>query len=291
MTHAVAFLTTDTLDDFVTYDQMAVPPLAERGCTVDFVSWRQTDVHWRDYHAVVIRSPWDYQADCDAFLAVLETIETQSVPLLNPLAVVRWNIRKTYLQELADAGVPVVPTHWGRHADLVPLESLQRFGGDELVAKPVVGASAQDTFRLHRQDLEQHWASLAECYGERELMLQPFMDNIREEGEYSLFYFGGEYSHCIVKRPRPGDFRVQEEYGGLLQSITPTAALLQAADQVLSGLSWDLLYARIDFVRGADGVLQLMELELIEPSLYFPFDPDSPGRFADALLRTLRSGA
>lgn len=272
-----AFLTTDCLDGFVTYDRLLHEPLARRGWAVAEVPWR-ADADWGTYEAVVIRSPWDYQRDPDAFLDVLDAIDRSAARLENPLGLVRWNLRKTYLRDLEARGLPVVPTRW---LDRLPPSApglLFDALGDEIVVKPVVGANADDTFRLRRGTAPD--AALA-AFAERPCMAQPFVRAVVGEGEFSVFHFGGAYSHAVLKTPAAGDFRVQEEHGGRITAITPEPPLRALADAVVDALDPAPLYARTDFVR-LDSGFALMEVELIEPSLYFPYDVESPERFADA---------
>jgi hypothetical protein len=197
--------------------------------------------------------------------------------LWNPLEVIRWNIRKTYLLELAARGVRIVPTRFGHGAEL---EELRALGGQH-VLKPVVGANADDTFVL---DGARSASQLVTRFANREWMLQPFVSSIRTGGEHSLFYFGNRYSHAVVKQPKPGDFRVQEEHGARISREDPAADLRAAADAVMAAAGKPLLQARVDLVRLDDGAAALMELELIEPSLYFREDAGAAERFADALL-------
>lgn len=280
-----AFLTTDRLDGFVTYDHLLIEPLARRGWAVDEVPWR-TDTDWGAYDAVVIRSAWDYQRDPDDFLAALDAIDRSTARLENPLALVRWNLRKTYLRDLEARGLPVVPTRWLPHLSPADLPRLfDTFGTDEVVVKPVVGANADDTFRLSRGQPPE--AALT-AFAERTCMAQPFVRAVVEEGEFSLFHFGGAYSHAILKTPASGDFRVQEEHGGLIRAVTPEPALRALADAVLAALGPAPLYARTDFVRSDTG-FALMEVELIEPSLYFPYNAASPERFASAFAARMNS--
>jgi len=120
-------------------------------------------------------------------------------------------------------------------------------------------------------------------FAERAFLVQPFMPSVVEEGEYSLFYFNGEYSHTILKTPKPADFRVQEEHGGIIKPMEPSAALRSAGRSVFDLIRPAPLYARVDLVRDGRGEFLVMELELIEPALYFRMDADSPRRFAAAL--------
>lgn len=285
-----AFLTTDDLDAFVTYDAEAVAPLAALGWTVDDVPWR-AEADWDAYDAVVIRSPWDYQDAPDDFLAVLEQIDGSAARLENPLAVVRWNLQKTYLRDLGAAGVPIVPTRWaesGVTAEVLA-DAAREWGAAEVVAKPVVSANADGTFRLaapaSRSGAVADWAGALSALADRPSLVQPFVPAVVAEGEYSVFAFGGAVSHAILKTPAAGDFRVQEEHGGRIRGVAPEPALLGLTRRALAAVPHDapLLYARVDAIRMPDGGFAVMELELIEPSLYFPFGDGSPARFAAAL--------
>ena len=276
-----AFLTMDSVDAFVTYDHLLHDPLAARGWAVDDVSWRSADVDWNMYEAVVVRSPWDYHSDPERFFAVLETIDRSSARLENLLVLVRWNLCKTYLRELEARGLPIVPTRWLDRLDTdILAANFDALGSDELVVKPVIGANADDTFRL-RRDVPTTDALTA--LADRACMVQPFVRAVVDEGEFSLFYFGEAFSHAILKTPAPLDFRVQEEHGGSIRAITPGPELRAVSDAVMAALAPRPLYARIDFVR-LDTGFALMEVELIEPSLYFPYDDTSPDRFADAFV-------
>ncbi|HEX5716264.1 MAG TPA: hypothetical protein VF179_08900 [Thermoanaerobaculia bacterium] len=270
-----AFLTTDDLAGYVTDDKLAEAPLAELDWAVEHVPWRQSG-GWQRFDAVVIRSTWDYHKHPEEFLAVLEEIESDA-RLANPLELVRWNARKTYLRDLEARGLPVVPTVWdrSRHSDL-----FGELDADEIVIKPVISASAFHTYRLRRGD---RWSSEMEAaFAGREIMAQPFLRSIVEEGEHSLFYFGGELSHAVLKSPKEEDFRVQEEHGGLILPVEPPASLIELGHRIVESLPVPPLYARVDLARLDSGGHALMELELIEPSLYFRTDPESPRRFARA---------
>ncbi len=280
-----AFLTLDDPAGYTIDDHLADAPLKRLGWSVDSVSWRRSDVDWTTYDAVIIRSTWDYAKHPDAFLRVLAQIDDAGVPLFNSLDLVRWNIRKTYLRDLACRGVPIVPTVWRQCLDTGELRGLlDEVGADAIVVKPVVGASARGAFRVSAATCEREAAEIEAYYADRALMAQPFMRAIPVEGELSLFYFNGDYSHAIRKTPKPADFRVQEEHGGSNVAVKATPELLAAGSRVLHVLGETPLYARVDFVRANDADdLLLMELELIEPSLYLRMDAGAPERFAQAL--------
>jgi glutathione synthase/RimK-type ligase-like ATP-grasp enzyme len=281
-----AFLTTDDLTGFVTDDDLAVPALQERGWQVDHVPWR-ADAAWDDYDVVIIRSTWDYQDHPAAFDNALARIDASAALLCNPLPLMRWNMRKTYLRELARRGVALPPTSWGRAPSVAELRALfEELQTDELVIKPVVGANADHAWRLHCTANDALLTAVSHDYVERDYLAQPFLPEVLREGEWSLIYFAGELSHTILKTPKPGDFRVQEEHGGIITAVEPEPALQACGEAALTALDIVPLYARADFVR-ADGGFVMMELELIEPALYFRMADDSPARFAAAVERTV----
>jgi glutathione synthase/RimK-type ligase-like ATP-grasp enzyme len=257
------------------------------GWQVEAVPWRRRGGDWARFDAAVIRSTWDYQQAPDDFLAVLADIDQSGIRLENALDLVRWNLRKTYLRDLGHRGVPVVPTAWG--SDLGPVEErtiLDRLGTDEVVLKPVVGANADHTYRLGRGAAA--WGEAAATLAHRPYMAQPFVPSVVSEGEFSLFFFDGQYSHAVVKTPAPGDFRVQEEHGGIIRPVLATDALISTGERALTAVGQVPLYARVDLVRMPEGQFALMELELIEPSLYLRMSPEAPERFARACDRRFR---
>jgi len=284
-----AFLTMDSLDEFEVYDDLLIKPLSQLGWSVDMVSWRNRQVDWNTFEAVIIRSPWDYQQDAQLFMQVLEEIDQSSARLENPLDLVKWNIDKTYLRELEQEGILIVPTLWGRRLEAEQLDkAFEQLDTRELVLKPTVSANADDTFRVKQEVKLRIKKEMLRTFYDRAYMIQPFMKSIVTEGEFSLFYFGGEYSHTILKTPAKGDFRVQEEHGGILASVEPETKLLKRAQQTMARLQPEPLYARADYVRTEDDDFALMELELIEPSLYFNMDPESPRRFARIFDRWMK---
>lgn len=290
-----AFLTLDDPTGFVIDDELAHEPLAKLGWKVSWPSWRQTDAPWDAFDAVIIRSPWDYQAHSDAFVAVLEGIDASGTRLANPLSIVRWNLAKTYLRELERSGVSIVPTEWDESIDVSGFaEFHDRLDSDELVIKPAVGANGDDAFRVRRDDDEARLAHIAARHHGSAFMVQPFMSAILDEGEFSIFYFNGRYSHAILKTPAAGEFRSQEERGSSLAAVEAGGRLREQADAALAAVSAvvpeTLLYARVDLVRDRDDDFRIMEVELIEPGLYLRMEPGAPRRFARAVDDWYRAG-
>lgn len=282
-----AFLSMDSLEDFFSYDSMLFEPLKAAGWLAEEVSWRKTDVDWNEYDVVVIRTTWDYQEDVAEFMACLQRIESSSAQLQNSLKTVEWNISKNYLKDLQNQGINIVPTLWFDSFSLPKIQAgFSYFDTPQIVLKPLVSANADHTYRLTPENLVLQAGALKAVFEKREFMLQPFLTGIVDEGEYSLFYFAGHYSHSILKQPQTGDFRVQEEHGGQLKSIQPCEDMLTTARHCLAALPEDVLYARVDLVRHKNE-FAVIEIELIEPSLYFNMDTDSPQRFVDAFIEML----
>ena len=288
MMRTCAFLTLEDREGFFIYDHLLREPLASYGWSVDEIPWTRTDIDWGDFDAVIIRSTWDYQKSPQTFLEMLARIESRT-RLFNPLEICRWNLNKRYLLDLESKGVRIVPTEWllGLKDDSIA-SHFNSSGESHLVAKPLIGANADDTFVLSSDD-NSSWSNAVDVLGNRELMLQPFLKSISEEGEYSLFYFGGHFSHAIVKRPAKGDFRVQEEHGGSFYSTAPANDILQLGKQTIDALEQTLLYARVDLVRLETGEPALMEMELIEPSLYFEECAESTTLFAEQFDRIINN--
>lgn len=283
MDRRCAYLTMDDMGDFVSDAELSVVPMAELGWAVDMVPWRR-DVDWDEYDLVYICTPWDYQDDPDAYLGVLDRIEYSRALLVNPLRTVRWNLDKRYLRELESKGVGIVPSRLHDAWDpAIPDAAFDAFGVERIVVKPQVGANADHTYVLTRANASERSGQLASVYARRRLLVQPFITAIEGEGEYSVFYFGGRYSHAIRKTPKRGDFRTQEEHGADIRFAPRDDALCRAAEAALAAVAPMPVYARADYVRGPDGDFLLMELELNEPALYFRMDPGSPARFAAAL--------
>lgn len=277
----------DDLAGYVSDDALAYAPLRALGWNAEAVSWRDATADWGRYAAVIVRTTWDYQKDLPAFLQVLETIERKT-RLANSLAIARWNADKVYLRGLEERGALCVPTLWGENiANETEIKGwFDALNAQEIVIKPAISAGAEDTFRLSRKSPQL--SEMASIFVNRSFMVQPFLPSIVEEGEYSLFYFNGAYSHAILKKPKPNDFRVQEEHGGDIQPFGATEELQGAGEAIMRLLSEVPLYARVDFARDANGSLALMELELIEPSLYLRMDAEAPRRFAKAIDGFLR---
>jgi hypothetical protein len=265
-------------------DRLLASALHRRGAAAQPVVWDDPAVRWDGFDRLVLRSCWDYHRRPAEFLDWIDRREQEGAPLWNPPALVRANAHKSYLRDLEAAGVPVLPTAWlprRAPADLAAL--LAERGWNDAVMKPAVSASAHRTSRTSRARAREDQALLAELLEEGEVLVQPFAPEVARGGEWSFVFFGGGFSHSVLKRPAPGDFRVQTELGGSALAQEAPAALLCQARAVMAKVPGAWLYARVDGIE-RDGALVVLELELIEPFLFLAEDPLAPARFADAIL-------
>lgn len=259
------------------------PELASRGAELFEASWNDPAVDWASFDAAIIGTTWDYWDHHEAFLATLEQIEAAGTPLFNSSETVRWNSRKTYLKDLKQRGALTIPTLWLNTPKADELAKVfDELNSDDVVIKRQVGAGAQGQLRVKRGETLSDYAYDA--------MIQPFLPTIQSEGEYSFIMIDGELSHCLVKRAKQGDYRIQSMYGGVETPVEPTPEDLKAARDVIATLDETPLYARVDMVRGDDGRLLLMELEMIEPYLYPEQGPKLGPLFAEALMKRLSKG-
>jgi glutathione synthase/RimK-type ligase-like ATP-grasp enzyme len=283
----IAILTPDPNDEARAgrWDQVwgrMAEPLRAEGVQVDGPAWTDAG-DLTGYDVVLPMTVWGYHRAGAGWLRQVEAWEAAGVRLQNPGPVLRWNSDKRYLGRLAEAGAPVPRTLYAdRITPEIMAEAARTWGTDRLVAKPQVSASAYRTLR---------WTVGEGIEGgpEGPALVQPYLPAIETDGELSLFFTGGAYSHAVRKVPRSGDFRVQPEYQGVITAETPAADEREAADAILAAVEEPLLYARVDLVRGLEGRPVLMELELVEPDLYLGHSPDAARSFARAAIAAASS--
>ena len=262
--------------------------LAAANITVEPTPW---SAHVEDatalkaYPLVLAVIAWGYHRDHERWLAATRCWAEAGVALANPASVLAWNSDKAYLGRLEARGVPVAPTRWCDGVTLADIDAaFAEFGCEQVIVKPVVSAGAFRTLRLSPGQ------PLVEAPDGR-AMIQPYLPSIASEGELSLLFFGGKFSHAVNKRPVPGDFRIQVQFGGLYTPVaSPPADALALASQVLAAIDEPLLYARIDMVRDGAGQWLLMEAELIEPDFYLASAPEGGAAMVKAILERLKKG-
>ena len=224
---------------------------------------------------------WGYHQDPSRWHALLDRLEREAVPTLNPVPLLRWNSDKRYLAELDRKNVATIPTRLVESLDDPALDAARSEFGDRLVIKPPVSASAYGTHLLGPTDPVP-----SDALG-LPILVQPFLRSVASEGEYSIMLFGGSFSHSIVKRPKAGDYRVQPHLGGTELPCEPPAGAIDLALNALAAAPAKAAYARVDMVRDNEGNLAIIELELIEPALWLQHAPDGGESFAAALRSAL----
>ena len=237
------------------------------GLSVDPVLWDDAETKTDEFDAFLPLMVWDYVEGNEArFLETMERVNKVK-PVFNTPTLLRWNADKRYLEEMAAKGATVIPTHRVDGVTSADADAaFDAFGTDRLVIKPQVGGGA---WRQVLYTKGAPWPSTDKLPPEGTL-IQPFLPSVQEEGEYSFLYFGGQFSHALLKTAKSGDYRIQSAYGGSEETYHPSDAEIDAGQAILDTLGDTPLYARVDLLRGLDSKLALIELEIIEPYLYLP---------------------
>ncbi len=262
-------------DNFARYEAA----LSRRGFRVEAVDWLQGADS--DADAILPLLAWGYHLRVPEWMAMLDAVEARGLTMINPARLLRWNTRKTYLAELEDAEVPVVPTVFLDHPTLPQIEAARDLlGGGEIVVKPQISGGSHETVRF---------APGAPYEGgpTGPTMIQPFLPSVAGEGELSLLYFGGVFSHAVGKVAQGGDFRVQPQFGSRIGRAEPSQEALEVGAAVFAALDKAPAYARVDLIRHLDGSLRLMELEVLEPDLFLQYAPEAEERLVEALETAL----
>lgn len=283
----IALITCEKLPHLTEDTQDLAQVLMKMGAEVSSAIWNDTAVDWSAFDMAIVRSTWDYHLHPAEFEAWLAQVSTQT-QLWNPAELIQWNMRKTYLRDLAKQGVPIVPTVWLEQESVVNLRAeLAAQNWDEAILKPAISASAYHTRRVSIETIASDQAYLNEAITQRAYLLQPFVPEIQTSGEWSFIFFNNgeqvQFSHALRKLPQAGDYRVQEEYGGSTMLQIAPDNLLEQARQIVDAIPHDWLYVRVDAVE-LGGILTLMELELIEPALYLHKNPSVCPLWANFIL-------
>ncbi|REA55426.1 hypothetical protein DSL64_28095 [Dyadobacter luteus] len=268
--------------------QDLLPFLQNKGLDIHAEIWDDPEVEWQKYDVALLRMPWDYHQKFEAFNNWLDRIEALGIKLLNSYQTVRWNIDKHYLKEIIDAGFDVIPSvflekEWDGNFSTI-FNSLK---SDQIIVKPCVSGGSRNTFKLNAETARGRADEIVTLLLDGAYIAQPFMKEI-EDGEWSFTFFNGRYSHTILKKPKTGDFRVQQFFGGTIDRMEPEQSLIDQAASYLPAFAQDTLYARVDGVL-VDGKFVLMELELVEPFLYLAYAQEAPENFYHALKEKVDS--
>ena len=286
----VALVTCRAYPDLFEDDRPLARALEDLGIEPFPAIWDDPAIDWTSFDALVIRTPWDYFERAAEFRAWLDARIASGVLMCNGGDIIDWNFDKGYLRDLQASGVPVVPTvvvQKGEEADVAALARAR--GWDEIVVKPTISGGAYRTHRFHVEDAAHYQDGIDETLADRGVLVQPFLPEILDGGELSILFFDGVYSHTVRKRPKPGDYRVQFQFGGTTERIEIEAALVEQARACVLAAPSLPVYARVDGLV-KDGQFLLMELEVFEPLMFLAHDSAAPGRFARAVHGRLAAG-
>ena len=275
-------------DDYVANllleDQLVADSLVNKGLRVVRTNWDNPEFDWSSSKYLIIRSTWDYSERIDEFLGWMERV-SQVCQLINPVELVRWNIDKNYLRDIAKRGVPIVPTYFVSKGETISLSSiLLKKGWQHVVIKPVISCAGRETHKVLFSDLDKYEPIFAQLVKQESMMVQPFIESIETKGEISMMVFGGKYSHSVLKKAKPGDFRVQDDFGGTVHEYDASESEIAFAESVVKYCNPLPLYARVDAVWDNTGELCVSELELIEPELWFRNRPEAAEELAKLVV-------
>jgi glutathione synthase/RimK-type ligase-like ATP-grasp enzyme len=285
----IAFATWSKEPSMTGDDRMAANVLHASGFEVADVAWDDASIGWHRFDAVVLRSTWNYHLAFEPFLQWLDRLDSTGAVVMNSTALVRWNAHKAYLLELADKDFHIPETVIVSRGNGVRLaDFLDDRGWASAVLKPAVSSNSYRTVLVTRDSALARQADLAAITEAGDAVIQRLVEEVHHEGEQSLVLFGDRLSHAVIKRPPKGEFRVQEQYGGVNVPFTPDRAVVDECRRIVAALPERPVYARVDGVRTATEWL-LMEVELIEPTLFLFTSGAGPNRFAAAIAERLAS--
>lgn len=268
-------------------DQLLIPAFKEKKIIARPVIWNDGPLPPNEYDLLIIRSPWDYYLSTAEYIAWMNKAASAGYKILNKPEVIKKNIHKSYIKELQRRGVLTADTMFIPKKSTLRLEEVfERKRFRKVVIKPAISAGAYETHLVSREEAEIFNPVAARILEYADLMIQDYIEEVETEGEYSLIFFNGEYSHAVLKMAQRGEFRTQPEFGGSIQSVKPPADLIDIAYEINDSLGFDTLYSRVDGIMSNDE-FKLIELEMFEPRLYFAQNEKSVKRFVEAVIERI----
>ena len=283
----IALLTCENLPDLSPADQQLIPLLADHNINAVPAVWDDKSIEWTQFDYLVFRNTWDYFEKETEFNNWLEHIERLGIKCLNSIDVIQQNKHKFYLREMEKQGIKIIPTIFIDKTDNLDLSTIIPPHWQKAVLKPAFSGGSYQTAVFESKNIENINQEYKTIASEKELLLQEFIPEIQSLGETSFIFFNKKFSHCINKKPMNGDFRVQIQFGGKYTLINPDDQLIAKAQKIVETFESDLLYARVDGII-MDTELHLMEIECIEPDLYFNLSEGAHERFVQSILELIQ---
>ena len=280
----VGILTCARLPELLESDQKLIPLFAKENISAKAVVWDDETVDWTEFDYLIFRNTWDYYQKEITFNSWLNKINSLGIKSLNPIPVIQKNKHKFYLKDLEKDGISILPTIFLEKNSTSTLQNLIPESWEKIVIKPAFSAGSYLTKLIDRSELESIQIEFKEHFEIKDFLLQEFRPEIKELGETSFIFFNGKFSHAVNIKPVVDDFRVQIQYGGKYTLIQPKEELVIQAELVLCKIPEKLLYARVDGIV-IKNKLHLMEIELIEPDLYFDLAEGARERFIASFLK------
>lgn len=268
-------------------DGLVKTALENKGFKVTRKSWSDPEFDWSNTKAVLFRTTWDY---FDRYAEWKEWLENTSkvTQMINPFSTIQWNMDKHYLGDLKKKGVNIPETlYLERGTQTTLADLLKETGWNDCILKPCISGAARHTYKLNQNNIREHEATFQQLIAEEAFMLQPFQKNVVEKGEVSLMVMGGQFTHAVLKVAKPGDFRVQDDFGGTVHEYTPNKEEIAFAEKAVAACSPQPFYARVDVIRDNNNELAVIEMELIEPELWFRMKPEAADVLAKAVVDKL----
>lgn len=279
------YLADDCSQTVLLEDSLLAEALERKGLGVTRTNWDNPAFLWSETRYAIFRTTWDYAARFDEFSAWLDKARRQT-ELINPPKLIYWNIDKFYLRDMIEKGINVPGTSFiEKGADQTLEEILAGYDWKEVILKPSVSCSARHTYRFTTENTSKYETIFKALIANERMLLQEFQASILTEGEISCILFGGKYSHSVIKRPKPGDFRVQDDFGGTVHPYQANDEEIDFIERTVAACDPLPMYARVDVLRDNDGQLSLGELELIEPELWFRLDDSAADKLAEVVYQ------
>jgi glutathione synthase/RimK-type ligase-like ATP-grasp enzyme len=278
--------TTDLYKHNVFYeDELVVNALKNEGLNVLRMAWDDPTFNWSDTKFALFRTTWDYFERFDEFSSWLSQVSKQT-QLLNSEKIIRWNIDKHYLLDLKRKGIHIAKSYFLEQGEQMSLNEIhEKLNWQETVLKPCISGAARHTYRLNKNNIKDHENVFKQLVANEAMILQPFQENIVKQGEVSLMVIDGKFTHAVLKIAKKGDFRVQDDFGGTVQTYNASLEEIKFAENAVKACIDKPIYARVDVFKDNDGILALSELELIEPELWFRNNPESSNLLAAAIKK------